>query len=59
MSLSEDPYKHLKELHFMCSTMGPHGIPKDYIKIKGLTFPIDGVAKDWLYQQPILLYGET
>ncbi|RDX90704.1 hypothetical protein CR513_27407, partial [Mucuna pruriens] len=31
---SEDSHNHLKEFHVECSTMRPHGIPKDYIKIK-------------------------
>ncbi|RDX69137.1 hypothetical protein CR513_51792, partial [Mucuna pruriens] len=30
----EDPYKHLKEFHVVCSTMRSQGIPKDYIKMK-------------------------
>ncbi|RDY11444.1 hypothetical protein CR513_03889, partial [Mucuna pruriens] len=50
----EDPHKHLKEFHAMCSTMRPHGIPKDYIKMKAFPFSLDGAAKDWLYLQPVL-----
>ncbi|RDY13842.1 hypothetical protein CR513_01174, partial [Mucuna pruriens] len=30
----EDPHKHLKEFHVVCSTMRPHWIPEDYIKMK-------------------------
>ncbi|RDX84916.1 hypothetical protein CR513_33966, partial [Mucuna pruriens] len=45
----EDPYKHLKEFHVVCSTMRPQGIPKDYIKMKAFPFSLDGAAKDWLY----------
>ncbi|RDX83074.1 hypothetical protein CR513_36037, partial [Mucuna pruriens] len=30
----EDPHKHVKEFHVVCSTMRPHGIPEDYIKMK-------------------------
>ncbi|RDY07774.1 hypothetical protein CR513_08069, partial [Mucuna pruriens] len=45
----EDPHKHLKEFHVVCSTMRPEGIPKDYIKIKAFPFSLDGAAKDWLY----------
>ncbi|RDY11454.1 hypothetical protein CR513_03902, partial [Mucuna pruriens] len=51
---SEDPYKHLKEFHVVCSTMRPHGIPKDHIKMKAFPFFLDGAAKDWLYLQPVL-----
>ncbi|RDX64052.1 hypothetical protein CR513_57437, partial [Mucuna pruriens] len=50
----EDPYKHLKEFHVVCSTMRPQGIPEDYIKMKAFPFSLDGAAKDWLYLQPAL-----
>ncbi|RDX86082.1 Retrovirus-related Pol polyprotein, partial [Mucuna pruriens] len=45
----EDPYKHLKEFHVVCSTMRPQGILEDYIKIKAFPFSLDGAVKDWLY----------
>ncbi|RDX84249.1 hypothetical protein CR513_34724, partial [Mucuna pruriens] len=48
------PHKHLKEFHVVCSTMRPHGIPKDYIKMKTFPFSLVGAAKDWLYLQPVL-----
>ncbi|RDX99587.1 Copia protein, partial [Mucuna pruriens] len=51
----EDPHKHLKECHAMCSTMRPHGILEDYIKMKAFHFSLDRVAKDWLYLQPTLV----
>ncbi|RDY03924.1 hypothetical protein CR513_12427, partial [Mucuna pruriens] len=50
----EDPYKHLKEFHVVCSTMRPQGILEDYIKMKAFPFSLDGAAKDWLYLQPAL-----
>ncbi|RDX98174.1 hypothetical protein CR513_18943, partial [Mucuna pruriens] len=50
----ENPYKHLKEFHVVCSTKRPQGIPKDYIKMKAFPFSLDGAAKDWLYLQPVL-----
>ncbi|RDY08289.1 hypothetical protein CR513_07496, partial [Mucuna pruriens] len=50
----EDPYKHLKEFHMVCSTMRPQGIPEDYIKMKTFPFSLDRAAKDWLYLQPVL-----
>ncbi|RDY11223.1 hypothetical protein CR513_04147, partial [Mucuna pruriens] len=34
----EDPYKHLKEFYVACSTMRPHGIPEDCIKMKAFPF---------------------
>lgn len=45
----EDPHKHLKEFHIVCSTMKPQGIPEDHIKIKAFPFSLDAAAKDWLY----------
>ncbi|RDY03859.1 hypothetical protein CR513_12501, partial [Mucuna pruriens] len=47
----EDPHKHLKEFHVVCSTMKSPGILEDYIKMKTFPFSLDGVAKDWLYLQ--------
>ncbi|RDX60920.1 pol, partial [Mucuna pruriens] len=44
----EDPHKHLKEFHVVCSTMRPQGILEDYIKMKAFPFSLDGAAKDWL-----------
>ncbi|RDX64392.1 hypothetical protein CR513_57056, partial [Mucuna pruriens] len=46
----EDPHKHLKEFHMVCSILRPQGIPKDY-KMKAFQFSLDGAAKDWLYLQ--------
>ncbi|RDX88435.1 hypothetical protein CR513_29976, partial [Mucuna pruriens] len=56
----EDPHKHLKEFHVVCSTMRPQGISEDYIKMKAFPFSLDGAAKDWLYHQPALFntWGE-
>ncbi|RDX60892.1 hypothetical protein CR513_60934, partial [Mucuna pruriens] len=45
----EDPHKHLKEFHVVCSTMRSEGIPEDYIKMKAFLFLLDGPTKDWLY----------
>ncbi|RDX67693.1 hypothetical protein CR513_53393, partial [Mucuna pruriens] len=50
----EDPHKHLKEFHVVCSTMRLQGIQKDYIKMKTFSFSLDGAANDWLYLQPVL-----
>ncbi|RDX96361.1 hypothetical protein CR513_20992, partial [Mucuna pruriens] len=44
--LDEDPHKHLKDFHVVCSTMRPHGILQDYIKMKAFPFSLDGDAKD-------------
>ncbi|RDX68237.1 hypothetical protein CR513_52795, partial [Mucuna pruriens] len=51
---SEDPHKHLKEFHVVCSTMRPQGIPEDHIKMKAFPFSMDGAIKDWLYLQLVL-----
>ncbi|XP_027338093.1 uncharacterized protein LOC113852030 [Abrus precatorius] len=48
-SAGEDPHKHLKEFHIVCSTMRPQGVPEDHIKLKAFPFSLDGAAKDWLY----------
>ncbi|RDX67964.1 hypothetical protein CR513_53104, partial [Mucuna pruriens] len=48
---SEDPHKHLKEFHMVCSTMRPQGILEDRIKMKAFPFSLDGAAKDCLYLQ--------
>ncbi|RDX86378.1 hypothetical protein CR513_32296, partial [Mucuna pruriens] len=45
----EDPHKHLKEFHVVCSTMRLQGIPEDYIKMKAFPFSLDGATKDCLY----------
>ncbi|RDY09404.1 hypothetical protein CR513_06220, partial [Mucuna pruriens] len=42
----EDPYKQLKEFHVVCSTMRPHGILEDYIKMNAFPFSLDGATKD-------------
>ncbi|RDX95632.1 hypothetical protein CR513_21820, partial [Mucuna pruriens] len=44
--VGEDPNKNLKEFHVVCSTMRPHGILEDYIKMKTFPFSLDGAAKD-------------
>ena len=51
----EDSNKHLKDFHVVCSTMRPHDIHEDYVKMKAFSFSLDGVAKDWLYLQPNLI----
>jgi len=45
----KDPHNHLKEFHIVCSTMKPHGIDENHIKIRAFPFSLDGKAKDWLY----------
>ncbi|RDX73115.1 hypothetical protein CR513_47319, partial [Mucuna pruriens] len=49
--IGEDPHKHLKEFHVVCSTMRLQGILEDYINMKAFPFSLNGAAKDWLYFQ--------
>ncbi|RDX97292.1 hypothetical protein CR513_19950, partial [Mucuna pruriens] len=52
--VGEDPHKHLKEFHVVCSTMRLEVILEDHIKMKEFPFSLHGAAKDWLYLQPVL-----
>ena len=45
----EDPHKHLKEFHIVCSTMKPADVQEDHIFLKAFPHFLEGVAKDWLY----------
>jgi len=47
--VGEDPHKHLKEFHIVCSTMKPPDVQEDYIFLKSFPHSLEGVAKDWLY----------
>ncbi|KAL5159015.1 hypothetical protein HKD37_15G043381 [Glycine soja] len=42
----EDPHKHIKEFHIVCSTMKPPDVQEDHIFLKA--FP-HSLEKDWLY----------
>ena len=48
----EDPHKHLKELHVVCTSMKPTGVTKDQIKLRAFPFSLKDSAKDWLYYLP-------
>ncbi|KAF1866071.1 hypothetical protein Lal_00013508 [Lupinus albus] len=45
----QDPHKHLKEFHIVCSTMKPHDVMEDHICLKAFPHSLEGPAKDWLY----------
>ena len=47
--VGEDPHKHLKELHVVCSTMKLQGINEEHIMLRAFPFSFNGIAKDWLY----------
>ena len=48
----EDPHKHLKELHVVCTSMKPTGVTEDQIKLKAFPFSLKDSTKDWLYYLP-------
>lgn len=48
----EDPHKHLKEFHVVCSTMKPDGVSEEQIKLRAFPFSLKDNAKDWLYYIP-------
>ena len=49
---SEDPHKHLMELHVVCMSMKPTGVTEDQIKLRAFSFSLKDSAKDWLYCLP-------
>ena len=48
----EDPHKHLKELHVVCTSMKLTGVIEDQIKLRVFPFSLNDSAKDWLYYLP-------
>ncbi|KAL0418774.1 UNVERIFIED_CONTAM: hypothetical protein Sradi_1290900 [Sesamum radiatum] len=48
----EDPHKHLKEFHVVCSGMRPQGVIEEQIKLRAFPFSLADQAKDWLYFIP-------
>ncbi|KAH9779128.1 hypothetical protein KPL71_007608 [Citrus sinensis] len=48
----EDPHKHFKEFHVVCSSMRPQGVTEEQIKLHAFPFSVDGLVKDWLYYLP-------
>ncbi|KAF1888296.1 hypothetical protein Lal_00024443 [Lupinus albus] len=45
----QDPHKHLKEFHIVCSTMKPHDVMEDHNCLKAFPHSLEGPTKDWLY----------
>ncbi|KAK4390146.1 hypothetical protein Sango_2077900 [Sesamum angolense] len=45
----EDPHKHLKEFHVVCSGMRPQGVSEEQVKLRAFPFFLGDKAKDWLY----------
>ena len=48
----EDPHKHLKEFHVVCTSMKPTGVTEEQIKLRAFPFSLKDLAKDWLYYLP-------
>ena len=48
----EDPHKHLKELHVVCTSMKPTGVTEDQVKLRAFPFSLKDSTKDWLYYLP-------
>ncbi|XP_019055703.1 PREDICTED: uncharacterized protein LOC104611813 [Nelumbo nucifera] len=48
----EDPHKHLKELHVVCTNMKPTGVTEEQIKLRAFSFSLKDSTKDWLYYLP-------
>jgi len=45
----ENPHKHHKEFHIVCTTMRPVGVTEEHIKLKASPFSLQDAAKDWLF----------
>ncbi|XP_021629666.1 uncharacterized protein LOC110627626 [Manihot esculenta] len=57
----EDPHRHLKEFHVVCSSMRPQGVTEEQIKLRAFPFSLADNAKDWLYYLPpgsVTTWGE-
>ncbi|KAL2251031.1 UNVERIFIED_CONTAM: hypothetical protein Sindi_2225400 [Sesamum indicum] len=48
----ENPHKHLKKFHVVCSGMQPQGISEEQVKLRAFPFSLADQAKDWLYFLP-------
>ncbi|XP_031097052.1 uncharacterized protein LOC116001306 [Ipomoea triloba] len=49
---NEDPHKHLKEFHVVCSSFKPQRVTEDQIKLRTFPFSLADRAKDWLFYLP-------
>jgi len=48
----ENPHKHHKEFHTVCTTMRPAGVIEEHIKLKASPCSLQDAAKDWLFYLP-------
>jgi hypothetical protein len=44
--VGEDPHKHSKEFHMVCSTMKTQGVTEEQIKLRAFPFYLADKAKD-------------
>ncbi|KAL4362032.1 hypothetical protein GQ457_04G025320 [Hibiscus cannabinus] len=49
---NENPHKHLKEFHVVCSSMKPNNVIVVQIKLRAFPFLLADQANDWLYYIP-------
>ncbi|KAL9255329.1 hypothetical protein AKJ16_DCAP01724 [Drosera capensis] len=54
----EDPHKHLKEFHVVCSTTKPYGLTEEQIKLHAFPFSLADKAKDCQYKETLYEYWE-
>ena len=47
--VGEDPNKHLKEFHVVCSSMKPTSISKEQVKLRAFPLSLADSVKEWLY----------
>ncbi|XP_052204029.1 uncharacterized protein LOC127809305 [Diospyros lotus] len=48
----EDPHKHLKKFHVVCSSLKPQGVTEEQIKLRAFPLSLADTAKDWLFYLP-------
>ncbi|KAL2240224.1 UNVERIFIED_CONTAM: hypothetical protein Sindi_0663600 [Sesamum indicum] len=48
----EDPHKHLKQFHVVCSGIRPEGVTEEQVKLRAFPFTLGDKAKDWFYSLP-------
>ncbi|KAL0457945.1 UNVERIFIED_CONTAM: hypothetical protein Slati_0421700 [Sesamum latifolium] len=49
----EDPHKHFKEFHVVCSGMKPQGVTEEQLKLRAFPFSLGEKANDWFYSLPL------
>ncbi|XP_014489689.1 uncharacterized protein LOC106752509 [Vigna radiata var. radiata] len=47
--VGECPHKHLKDFHYVCSSMRPQGVPKDQFFLRTFPYSLENAAREWMY----------